>query len=73
VRPGAGMSPGTLLQAEAGALVVACGRDALQLLQLQRAGGRRVVGSSFLQSSAAGTLVPGVVLPSAAVPRSTER
>ena len=44
-------------------LVVACGDAALELLELQRSGGRRVPASVFLQSAA---IEPGQVLASAA-------
>ncbi|MBI5259649.1 MAG: methionyl-tRNA formyltransferase [Burkholderiales bacterium] len=49
VVPGAG-TPGDVLAAEHGNLVVACGQQALQLLTLQRPGGRRVDDAGFLQS-----------------------
>ncbi|HMO44521.1 MAG TPA: methionyl-tRNA formyltransferase [Rubrivivax sp.] len=62
VQPGLQAPPGTLLQAGPEGLVVACGRDALQLLELQRAGGRRMPAANWLQSLPAGALVPGTVL-----------
>ena len=40
--PAAGATPGTLLSADAGGIVVACGRDALRVTELQPAGGRRM-------------------------------
>ncbi|UDF37020.1 UNVERIFIED_ORG: methionyl-tRNA formyltransferase [Shinella sp. XGS7] len=46
---GAG-APGEVLAAEAGSLVVACGQGALRLLELQRAGGKRLGAAAFLQS-----------------------
>lgn len=46
---GAG-APGEVLAAEAGGLVVACGQGALRLLELQRAGGKRLGAAAFLQS-----------------------
>jgi methionyl-tRNA formyltransferase len=42
--------PGTVLAAGGGRLTVACGRGALDLLELQRPGGRRVGAAAFLQS-----------------------
>ena len=47
VVPGQG-APGTVLEAGAGRLVVACGDGALELLELQRTGGRRVAVRDFL-------------------------
>ena len=47
VVPGQG-APGTVLEAGAGRLVVACGDGALDLLELQRTGGRRVAVRDFL-------------------------
>jgi methionyl-tRNA formyltransferase len=54
--PGAG-EPGTVLPAPAGRCVVACGDGALELLELQRPGGRRGPTASFLAAHplAAGT------------------
>lgn len=43
-------APGEVLAAEAGGLVVACGQGALRLLELQRAGGKRLGAAAFLQS-----------------------
>lgn len=45
--PGVG-SPGTILRADKSGLVVACGQQALRILQLQREGGRRVGAPEFL-------------------------
>ncbi len=42
--------PGTLLPAPPGTLLMACGRDALELLELQRAGGRRLPVAAWLQT-----------------------
>ncbi len=56
VCPGAG-TPGTVLQAGPGVLRVACGRDALQLLELQRPGGRRQPVAAFLPLPSGGTLL----------------
>ena len=41
-------APGELLAAQAGRLVVACGEGALELLELQLAGGRRIGARDFL-------------------------
>jgi methionyl-tRNA formyltransferase len=48
VVPGSG-APGQVLQAGEGRLVVACGQDALELLEVQLAGGRRIPAREFLQ------------------------
>ncbi|MDP1902543.1 MAG: methionyl-tRNA formyltransferase [Rubrivivax sp.] len=48
VVPGAG-GPGQVLQASDGRLVLACGQGALELLELQLAGGRRITAREFLQ------------------------
>jgi methionyl-tRNA formyltransferase len=58
VVPGQGQ-PGEVLLAEGGRLLVACGEGALELLELQRTGGRRVPVRDFLQGFrlAAGTLL----------------
>ena len=50
-------TPGTVLQAGPGVLRVACGRDALELLELQRPGGRRQPVAAFLPPLSAGTLL----------------
>jgi methionyl-tRNA formyltransferase len=41
-------APGTILEAGAGGIVVACGTEALCLLELQRAGGKRLAVAQFL-------------------------
>ena len=41
-------APGQILPADAGRIVVACGQDALELLELQLAGGRRIGAHDFL-------------------------
>jgi methionyl-tRNA formyltransferase len=52
-------SPGQMLHFRDGKLVVACGRDALELLEIQRPGGRRMAIGDFLR----GTLLdPATVL-----------
>ncbi len=63
VRAAPAAPAGQVLEAANGRLVVACGDAALELLELQRAGGRRVPASVFLQSAA---IAPGLVLASAA-------
>ncbi len=50
LRPGMAGQPGEVLVAQAGQLTVACGDAALDLLQLQRPGGRRIDASAFLQA-----------------------
>ncbi len=45
-----GGKPGTVLAADSGGLVVACGAGALRLEELQRAGGRRLPAQAFLQA-----------------------
>lgn len=58
--------PGEVLEAEAGRLVVGCAQGALQLHELQRAGGRRLATAEFLRGTALsrGTMlqapVPGI-------------
>ena len=66
VSPTTGAAPGTVLQAGQGVLRVACGRDALDLLELQRPGGRRGPAASLLQAMQAGDLPAGSLLASAA-------
>jgi methionyl-tRNA formyltransferase len=46
--PGTGV-PGLLIPAADGRLLVACGSGALELLEVQRAGGRRISAREFLQ------------------------
>lgn len=41
--------PGTVLAADAEGVLVACGHGALRLLQLQRAGGKRLAAADFLR------------------------
>ncbi len=50
LRPGLSGQPGEVLAAHGGQLTVACGDGALDLLQLQRPGGRRLDVVAFLQS-----------------------
>jgi methionyl-tRNA formyltransferase len=49
LRPGAHGRPGEVLAAQGSQLTVACGEGALDLLQLQRPGGRRIDTAAFLQ------------------------
>ncbi len=65
LHPGVPAPAGSVLPGTPGRLIVACGHGALELLELQRPGGRRQPAAAWLQSVASGTLVPGVVLPSA--------
>jgi methionyl-tRNA formyltransferase len=53
LRPGLQGPPGTPLPSAPGSLLLACGRDALELLELQRAGGRRLPVATWLQSARA--------------------
>jgi methionyl-tRNA formyltransferase len=41
-------APGTILDTGAGGIVVACGTEALCVLELQRAGGKRLAAAQFL-------------------------
>jgi methionyl-tRNA formyltransferase len=41
-------APGTILEAGAGGIVIACGTKALRVLELQRAGGKRLAAAQFL-------------------------
>ncbi len=66
VREPGGAPPGRVLAAGPGRWLVACGVGALELLEVQRAGGRRMPVPAFLSSAAAVGLDPGLVLPSAA-------
>jgi len=54
VVPGSG-APGQVLQADDGRLVLACGEGALELLELQLPGGRRIAAREFLQRHPAPT------------------
>jgi methionyl-tRNA formyltransferase len=46
--PGRFGAPGTVVRAEAGGIVVACGEGALNVTGLQRAGGKRMAAAAFL-------------------------
>jgi len=61
VRPGVHAAPGTLVHADAERLTVACGDAGLDLLELQRPGGRRQPVQAFLQgrSLQAGKVLSG--------------
>lgn len=49
-RPAQGVgAPGEVLRADASGVLVACGEGALELTELQRAGGRRLVAAEFLR------------------------
>jgi methionyl-tRNA formyltransferase len=58
-RPADPAAPGTVLAAAGGRLLVACGEGALELLELQRTGGRREPVAQFLQAR---PLAPGCLL-----------
>ena len=49
-------APGTVLRSGDEGIVIACGKDALRLQELQRAGGKRLAAAQFLSGFA---LVPG--------------
>ena len=61
--PDAAAAPGTVLEAGAQGLVVACGAGALACLEVQRPGGRRQAVAEWLRAPAAAGLRPGTVLP----------
>jgi methionyl-tRNA formyltransferase len=65
VRPAVAAPAGSVLPSAPGTLLVACGHGALELLQVQRPGGRRQPVAAWLQSLPAGALAPGQMLPSA--------
>ena len=62
VRSGVSAPAGSVLASAPGSLLVACGRDALDLLELQRPGGRRQLVTAWLQALPAGALTSGVQL-----------
>ena len=43
-----GVAPGTVIEADAGGIVVACGEGALRIAELQPAGGRRMSAAAFI-------------------------
>ncbi len=51
VEPGITDQPGMVCEADAAGIVVACGRGGLRLLELQRAGGKRLPVSAFITGS----------------------
>jgi methionyl-tRNA formyltransferase len=53
--PGRFGAPGTVVRADSGGLVIACGRGALAVHELQRAGGRRLSAEDFLIGHPIGT------------------
>ena len=57
----AGM-PGELLDAGAGRVVVGCGEGALELLQVQRPGGRRIAAADWLRALPPDAIAPGTRL-----------
>jgi methionyl-tRNA formyltransferase len=57
-----GQRPGTVVAVAEDALVVACGRDCLRLLELQLPGGRRVTARQFRQSPLGRRLMAGQCL-----------
>jgi methionyl-tRNA formyltransferase len=59
VEVGAVADPGIVTAADAGGIVVACGAEALRILELQRAGGKRLAAPAFLAGC---DLVPGARL-----------
>ena len=65
VRCGVSAPAGSVLPSAPGSLLVACGRDALDLLELQRPGGRRQPVAAWLQALPAGALASGMRLASA--------
>jgi methionyl-tRNA formyltransferase len=48
VEPGIAGRPGAVCESDASGIVVACGRDGLRILELQRAGGKRLPVSAFI-------------------------
>jgi methionyl-tRNA formyltransferase len=58
IAPGSG-PPGNILQADRGEIIVACGKDALRIMMLQREGGRRLTAREF---QAGKGLATGLVL-----------
>jgi methionyl-tRNA formyltransferase len=59
------MQPGTVISADAGVLRVATGAGVLNLLRLQRPGGKMLPSSEFLRGF---SVAPGAVLPSLPMP-----
>lgn len=46
--PGAQAPPGTICAADAGGILIACGKGALRISELQRAGGKRMTAAAFI-------------------------
>ena len=65
VRSGVSAPAGSVLPSAPGSLLVACGHDALDLVELQRPGGRRQPVAAWLQALPAGALASGIRLASA--------
>jgi methionyl-tRNA formyltransferase len=51
VQGGSSDAPGTVCAVDAEGIIVACGKDALRITELQRAGGRRLPAGAFLSGS----------------------
>ncbi len=62
VASGPAVAPGTVLDVGQGRLAVACADNALELLEVQRAGGRRMSTSAYLQSVGQAGPQPGMRL-----------
>ena len=62
LRPAVSGQPGEVLRAQDGELTVACGHGGLDLLALQRPGGRRLDAAAFLQSLQGRPALTGRVL-----------
>jgi methionyl-tRNA formyltransferase len=56
---GTGALPGTIVRSDAGGIVVTAGEDAVQITELQKAGGKRLNAAAFL---AGATLTAGARL-----------
>jgi methionyl-tRNA formyltransferase len=66
--------PGTVVDLGRGRLGVACGEGScLELLEVQRPGGRRQAVSAWLQAAAAQAPLPGASLAVPAAPPSAQR
>jgi methionyl-tRNA formyltransferase len=48
IERGVSAAPGTVCTVESGGIVVACGSDGLRIIELQRAGGKRLAAGAFL-------------------------
>jgi methionyl-tRNA formyltransferase len=65
LRPASAAPAGSVLPSPPGTLLVACRHGALELLEVQRPGGRRQPVAAWLQSLPGGAPAPGQLLPSA--------